>query len=550
MGRVMAMTDDGLARARAAFDHMAWADVVAILSDDARQATILAADLDRWATAAFLVGRPDESISAWTRGHVRAVESGDVAMAIRCAVSVGLTLIARGDFAPGSGWLGRAERLVTDTGFDGVERFWPLIPRAMMTLFGGDPAGAYPLFAQANDAGARFHDADLTALARLGLGHSLVAQSETDAGLSLLDEAMASIMTGEVTPIVAGMVYCAVIETCDRTFDIRRAQQWTAALDRWTEAQPDLVPYRGQCLVYRARLMRLHGDWQDAFDAADRARDWLSRPPPDEAVGDALYELADLERLRGDYGSAERTYREASSWGRAAEPGLALLRLAQGRLDLAGRSLTRALAETEDDMVAARLLTARIDVLVATGDFESARVDADRVRSIATVVDVPMLTAIADSADGVVRLADGDITGALAVLHRAFGSWQTLEAPYEAARIRVLLGRACLAVSDREGARLAFDGAREVFVALGAEPDRIRVDALAGRRGEGGPAGLSPRELEVLRLVAAGQTNREIADELGISERTVDRHVSNIYTKLDVSSRAAATASAIEHGLR
>jgi DNA-binding CsgD family transcriptional regulator len=543
-------TDTGLAAARDAFERLEWGDAIALYADSAASGSLEAIDLERWAIAAFLVGRPDDAIGIWTRAHVRAVESGDVPTAIRCAVSVGLTMIVRGDVAPGGGWIGRADRLITDTGFEGVERYYPLIPRAMTTLFAGDPARAQGLFAQAGAGAARYHDADLDALARLGLGNSLIEQGQTEQGSSLLDEAMASVMSGEVGPIVAGTVYCAVIGLCDRLYDIRRAQQWTAALDRWSESQPDLGPFRGQCLVYRARLMRVHGDWERAFVTADKARDWLSRPPPDQAVGDALHELADLERLRGDFASAEKSYREANAWGQAAaEPGLALLRLAQGRPHQAVRSLTRAMAETSDDLLIARLLAVRIEALLAIDDVASARADADRLNGIATAVAVPMLTATADAAEGAVRLAENDVNGALEALRRSFEGWQALEVPYEAARVRVLLGRACLAIDDLDGAQLAFEAARAVFVSLGADPDRIRLDALSGREGARPPAGLSPRELEVLHLVAIGRTNREIAARLTISERTVDRHVSNIFTKLDVTTRSAATAYAYEHEL-
>lgn len=543
------MSNDTTTAARDAFDRMSWADAVALYSAAADDRSVAADDLERLAIASFLAGRPDDSIAAWARAHVEAVRTGDVARGVRCAVWLGMTMIQRGDVAPGSGWLARAERLVSDTDYDGVERSYLLIPRAVGALAAGDPGQALPLFDQAIEAAGRFRDADLMVLGRLGRGQSLIDMADSDAGLVLLDEVMAAVMAGEVAPIIAGIAYCSVIETCDRIFDVRRAQQWTEALDRWTLAQPDLVPYRGQCLVYRAKLMRLHGAWQDAFDAADQARDWLSRPPPDDGVGEALYVLADLERLRGDYASAEKTYGEASAWGRTTEPGLALLRLAQGRKETAANSLNRALAETHDDMIRTRLLEAQVEVLLAAGDVPAARHAADGLRQVADSFDALILQAMADAAEGAVRSAEGDAVGALGILRTAWETWRDLGAPYEAGRVRVNLGRVCLALGDVDGATQAFDGARATFVTLGAEPDRIRLDTRSGQTQRASMAGLSTRELEVLRLVASGMTNREIAADLTISERTVDRHVSNIFTKLDVATRAAATAYAYEHEL-
>ena len=417
----------------------------------------------------------------------------------------------------------------------------------------GDPATAFATFEQVAAIADRFADRDLATMGRLGRGQSLIAMGEVRRGVSLLDEAMTAVIAGEISPIESGIVYCAVIEACQQLYDLRRAQEWTAALTRWLDSQPEMVPFRGNCLVYRAELMRLHGAWVDAGVEAERARVWLLRPPPEPGVGEAIYELAELDRLRGAFEAAEIGYREAGSWGRLPEPGHALLRLAQGDVAAATTAIRRAQAEAVDDLARSRLLEPATQIALAAGDLATARESAGSLATAAAQADAPLLQAMALRADGAVRLAEGDIDGALGVLRRAWEAWIALEAPYDAAQVRVLVGTACRALGDVDGAKREEDAARDVFVRLGAATDLARLDPDGGRptrsEGAGLPGGLSTREVEVLRLVATGLTNRAIADALTISERTVDRHVSNIFTKLDVSTRAAATAFAYEHGL-
>jgi len=356
------------------------------------------------------------------------------------------------------------------------------------------------------------------------------------------------VTSDDLSPLVTGIVYCASIEAFAEIFELRRAQDWTQALADWTASQPDLVPFRGRCQVYRSALLRFHGEWPEALDEARRAEEWLLRPPPEPAVGEAYYEQAELHRLRGELAAAGAAYREASQWGRRPEPGLALLSLTRGRGAAALAMIERAVEEAPDDIARARLLPALAEIALAIGDLPRARAAVDRLVEADTVRPAPMLAATIARIDGEIRLADGDPREALRLFRHAESIWRELVAPYDAARVRADIGEALRQLGDADSSALEFDAALRTFRELGADPDVQRVERLAGRP-VARPGGLSDREAEVLRLVAGGNTNRAIASALGISERTVDRHVSNIFTKLGVSSRAAATAFAYEHEL-
>jgi DNA-binding CsgD family transcriptional regulator len=395
--------------------------------------------------------------------------------------------------------------------------------------------------------GKRFNDADLLTMSHLGQGMCLVMQGKGPAGIAVLDEVMVAVTSGEVSPMYVGIAYCTVIAGCWELFDLRRAREWTAALSRWCDSQPDLVPYRGNCLVHRCELMQLEGAWTDAMEAARQACDQLSAPVRWDTLGSAYYQRGELHRLRGEFAEAEESYRKASESGHQPEPGIALLRLAQGRTDVAAAVLRRALDETEEPSARARLLPAYVEIMIASGDVVSARAAADELGQIAEFLDAAYLRAVAASAVGAVLFAEGDARSALPKLRRAGSAWRGLDAPYEVARVQVLIGLACSALGDPETMEL--EGARKVFEQLGAKPDIERLDVLLKRTYGQTPAGLTVREVEVLRLVASGKTNRAIARELGLSEKTVARHVHNSLTKIGAPSRAAATAYAYENGL-
>jgi DNA-binding CsgD family transcriptional regulator len=376
-----------------------------------------------------------------------------------------------------------------------------------------------------------------------------IKQSRVEEGLQLLDEAMVGVTAGEVSPFMSGVVYCGVIACCEEAFEPRRAREWTDALTRWCEEQPQLVAFSGRCLAHRAGIMQLHGRWRDALEEALLARERCELAMNRAATGQAYYQQGDLHRLRGDFGDAEAAYRDASRCGRQPQPGLALLRLAQGDADAAAAAIRRALGETREPLQRAVLLPAYAEIMIAVGDGAEASRACGELEEIATASERTMLAATAAHVRGATGLAEEDAEAALVSLRRAWRLWEELEAPYEAARARVLVGLACRALGDDEGAAMELEAARGAFEQLGASPDLARLDSLTRREAAAETHGLSARELQVLRLVASGKTNREIASELVLSEHTVARHVQNIFAKLGVSSRTAATAFAFEQEL-
>jgi DNA-binding CsgD family transcriptional regulator len=542
-------TAEELERGREAYARSAWSEAYELLGRAERAAPLSGSDLASLAIAAHMLGHVDEWLPLLERAHHTYAEEGETLPAVRCAFWIGMNLALRGEMGPATGWLGRAQRLLEREGGECVEQGYMLLPVAFQHEVSGDFDGAAATAAAAAEIGERFGDNDLFALAVHVQGTVLAKGGRVAEGLSLLDEAMVAVTAGEVSPVVSGIVYCGVILACEEVYELRRAQEWTAALTRWCEQQPDLVSFRGRCLVHRAQLMQLHGDWPAALEEARLAGERFAEAMNPGAIAKAWYLQAEIQRLSGRLREAEEAYREASRLGLEPQPGLALLRFAQGNGEAASAAIRRAVSETADPAARAGLLPAYVEIMLAAGDVDAAREACGELREIAARYGTDMLRAMVAQACGALELAAGDAGAALVSLRQAFQAWQELDAPYELALTRVLVGRACRALGDEDGFALELDAARIVFEQLGAAPSVASVDSLTLGRQPDETHGLTPRELEVLRLVAAGKSNREIASALVISEHTVARHVQNIFSKLGVSSRTAAGAFAFEHDL-
>lgn len=544
----MASTD-ALGQARECYERQSWREAHDLFVEADRDAPLAADDLDRLASCAYMLGDEPASFDTWARAHHEFLAGGDTDRAAASAFRIGFGLLAKGQQEHGSGWLARARRVLDDAGADSVVRGYLLMPDGIRAAIAGEYERAHALFSEAVAIGQRFGDADLTALARQAQGRALIKLGKTAEGVALLDEAMVAVTAGELNPISTGDIYCSVIDACSEIFDLRRAHEWTTALDKWCEAQSDQIPFRGSCLIHRAEILQLRGSWADALREAERACERLLAPPPRPAAGRAFYQRGELHRLRGEFDAAEAAYRHASELGRKPQPGLALLRLAQGDTEAALASIRRAADESRDLSVKARAMCASVEILLAANDTKGAREAVTQVRDMAARLDAPFLHALAAQCAGAVDLAEGDADAALASLHSALGTWRDLEAPYEEARTRVMIAMASRAVGDDDTAELELDAARGLFKRLGASSELARIEESTARKPSSGTGRLTAREREVLALVATGKTNRAIADALGLSEKTVARHLSNIFTKLGLSTRAAATAYAYQHKL-
>jgi DNA-binding CsgD family transcriptional regulator len=498
------------------------------------------------AQTAWWLGKADESLAARQRGYTGFAAAGDEASAGWAAGLLCIEHFLREEPAVGAGWLARAQRHARAMP-DCIELGWAALLEATVARFGGDVDSALPLVERATQFGERFGDRDLLGMAIHTHGMILIGMGRVPEGVAMLDEAMTSVIAGELSNYYTGAVYCNVIEACLSIADVGRAAEWSVAAQAWADSMPQTSPFPGICRINRATIANLRGEWPQAEAEALRAAEELSFSPSLHAL--ALYEMGDVRRRVGDLAGAEEAFEHAHALGMEPQPGLALLRLAQGKVDAAMAALRVATTGgARTPLAGSRLLWALADAALAAGDLETARTAAGELSDLAGAIDAPVLAASAATVEGSSRLADSDVPGALESLRRACATWQDLKLPYEAARARMLYGLALRAAGDEDDARLELRAALSAFERLGAAADAVKTsDLLAPSTSL--PRGLTPREAEVLRLVAAGKTNRDIAVELVISEHTVARHLQNMFVKLDVSSRSAATAFAYEHGL-
>ncbi len=536
---------EDLARAHEAYERREWQSAYAALSavDDAGLA---AADFQDLALSALLAGRENDAIQAAQRAYQAHLDAGDVAGAIRAASFLTMNLLLSGETAIGSGWVARAERLLEGRDEDSVEHGYVLMLVMFRSIFTGEHATALELAGRVTEYGRRFGDRDLHANGLNANGRMLIYSGRVKEGLALLDEAMVAVALGEVSPLFAGEIYCSLIEACQEVSDYGRAAEWTSGLSRWVDEQPELVRFTGQCAVHRGQIMRLRGAFTDAVAEFDRAVErYLASGQPAPA-GLACSEQGDVLRILGDLAAAQGSYDRAVGFGHEPQPGQALLWLATGRTDSAVAAARRLLGERADPVGRSQVLAAAVEVLLAGDDLETAALVADELVEVARAFGCLPLRAMADTSRGTVLLAQGSYAEALTAVRSALQTWLSLHAPYQVARTRVLIAQCLRGLDDEESAVRELTEARSAFAALGAVPDERAADQLVGRTA---PAGMTEREVEVLRLVASGKSNPEIAAVLVLSEKTVARHLSNIFTKLGVTSRTAAAAYAFENRL-
>lgn len=539
-----------LERGRRSYTAHDWADAHGSLTAADHETALARGDLELLARSAYMLGRDDDYVDGLERAHRAYLDAGDVRRAVRCAFWIGHSWLFRGETARSLGWFNRAERLLDQEGRDCVETGYLLIPVWLRQMGLGDYRAGLTTAGRAAEIGERFADPDLVFLARDEQGRALVQLGLTEEGLRLVDEVLVAATSGELSPIVTGIVYCNTIAFCQDVYELRHAHEWTQALTQWCARQPQMVAHNGLCLVHRAEILQLRGDWRGALDEARRAADRFTLGALNQiAHGKALYRQGEIHRLHGDLAGAEGAYREASRRGYDPQPGLALLRVAQGDHHAAAAALRRAMVERTQPFERAALLPAYVETMLAVGDKDRAATACRELEEIAEQHACEVLAGMSAHARGAVALAQGDPGAALGHLRHAATVWQGLDAPYETARARVLLALACRGLGDEDTAALEVAAARAAFERLAAGPDLERVDALVQPGAPAALGGLSSRELEVLRLVAGGGSNREIAALLTISEHTVARHLQNIFRKLGVTSRTAAGAYAFEHDL-
>jgi DNA-binding CsgD family transcriptional regulator len=537
-----------LERGRERYQARAWASAHEAFARADDVQPLEAEDLERMAVSAYLLGRDAEYLQVLERAHQAYAAAGACARAARVAFWLGFRQLLRGELGIANGWLGRAERLVERHQGDCVERGYLALLVAQQQIGSGSWDAAYAGATAAVDAGDRFGDRDLVAAAMHLQGRVRMEQGRIGEGLSLLDEAMIGVLTGELSPVMTGLVYCSAIDGCQEIHALDRARAWTAALGRWCAEQPEMLAFVGVCQVHRAEILQLGGAWTDALAQAQRAAQ-RCQGVNRVAAAAAFYQQGEVHRLRGEFAAADDAYGNASRWGWDPQPGLSQLRLAQGRTAAAAAAIRRAVEVTTARTQRARLLAAHVEIMLAAGDPAEARKAGAELQALARSFDSRVLDAMASHAMGAVEMAEGNAAAAAGLVRRAWQGWQELEAPYPAARARMLLGNCSRALGDQEGAELELRAARTVFEQLGARVDLAGLGAAPRKQRRARPFGLTPRELEVLRLIAAGENNKAIASALFLSERTVERHVSNILRKLDVSSRTAATAHAYRHAL-
>ena len=532
--------------ARDAYDRGAWADATELFLRADAESGLGIDDLETLVWAAGISAHDREMLMAIERVYGHHAAAGDHEQCARAAFWCGLRNIQIGEVGLGTGWLQRAARHVEQTPPDCVQRGYLMLSRMFMLRGKGAYDAVLEIADHAIAIGEQGEEPDLVALAGSMKGGILFRLGRIDEGYGPIDEAMLLANGRRLSPVVNGIVYCEAVAACCRVQEMTRAREWTAILTDWCRRNPQARAFNGLCQMHRAEVLQLEGHWSEAFAEAERAGQDLAGTSEQTAMATAAYRRAEILRLRGALEKADAEYRLAGEIGIDPQPGLALLRLAQGRHEEAAAAIRGALASASDLSRKAALLPAAVEIGVACDDLDLAERFGGDLAAIAAVFGTEILARVADQAQGALAMARGRHGDAIAALTRARRYWTGFGAPYLAARLRLDIARAYAALGDRDSAERELAGAGKVFRDLGATPDLARIAALRGDSKAAGPDRLTARERQVLALVADGSTNREIAAALGLSPKTVNRHIENIFAKLGVSSRVAAVAKALK----
>lgn len=535
-----------LEEGRTAYSQQAWAQAFRCLSSLEKEQGLAPKDLETLAATSYMLGDVQGMLSAQEKAFAGYIEDGHELHAARVALWVASGLASRGKFAEAGGWVERGSRLLEPVKEPCVEKGYLLLPQALRHVLAGEFDEVVTLSGEAAELGRTFGDHDLLALASQTQARAFLEMGKSADAFRLLDEVMLSVISGDCSPMVTGLVYCSVLEGCYEAQEVHRAVIWTESLAEWCGSQPELVAFTDQCLAHRSEILRLQGDWDYALVEARKSHEIRARGP---IAAQAFYQQAEIHRMRGEFDLAEEAYNHVAVKGGEPQPGLALLRLQAGNEDAAVASIRRALVEITGLLPRARLLPGVVEVFVEAGHLDDADSAAEELSTLALQTAIDVHQAGAAHAKGVVALARSSPAEASSALREAMRTWERLGLPFELARARRDLGRSLQMMGDLDGAVVQLEEAREAFHELGAKPFVQAVELLLSPKGPHTPFGLTAREVEVLTRLASGATNRSIAAEFVLSERTIDRHVSNIFTKLGVSTRAAATAAAIRNGI-
>jgi DNA-binding CsgD family transcriptional regulator len=534
--------DQGLAEARAAYARRDWVAARDGYAAARAGAELPPEDLAALSDAAWWTGDVSTSLDAAEEAYRRCLHGEERTRAAMNALEIAYTLFLRGDDVEGSGWLSRARRLLDGLIDDAAYGYLAYVGfEGVLADDAADPDAIAAAARTVQGYGGRFGDVTLTVLGTMGEGRALLRMGRVADGMALLDEAALALDDDTLAPQWAGNLYCHLVAACYEIGDVRRARGWTEALAAWCDAIAPAVVFTGICRVHRAQLFQLQGAWDRAATEATHVCDELVGIHT-AIVAEGWYARGDVARLRGDLKTARQAYDRAREVGRDPQPGAALLLLAEGRIAEALSSIRAGLAVTSERLARTRLLPSAVTVMVAAGAIDDAAAAAGELDATANDLGTPTLRAAACAATGAIALARGDAATALPRLLESRRCWEDVGAPYEGAQARVLLAEAYRALGDEVAATTELDAARATLAALGAPS--LPLGSIAAL-----PDGLTDREAEVLRHVATGRTNREVARTLSISEKTVARHLSNVFTKTGVASRTEAAAYAFAHGI-